>query len=496
MNNTLIAWIGTTDLRASRGEANGDGPICNAVLDGEFDFIELIATADEDEVAVFTEWLQGYTGSPINIHYADLSSPMDFREVYEAADQCVQAVLANGPTQLTFHLSPGTSAMCAMWLILATTKYDASLIASSLESGVYTPEFPFEIAADYLPRKTAKARSDVVTALYEDRTTAAFDKIIHRCEAMKRVISRAQRVSVFDVPVMLLGESGTGKELFAEAIHNASPRATGPYITVNCGAIPKDLVESALFGHKKGAFTGASEDRPGYFEAANGGTLFLDELGELPLLVQVKLLRVLQEGQVQRVGENQLRNADVRIISATNKDLAVEIQEGRFREDLFHRLALGVLQLPPLRERLGDLTLLVDAKLMSLKDTITREGTRTVPALTAGAKSIINQHTWPGNIRELFNALTRAVIWCESDKISRQEMSDSLLGMGRSDALSVDDVPLGDGFKLDEFLRKAQERLIERAQAISNKQKEVAALLGISDANLRQKLKRIAPDKK
>ncbi len=492
MKKTLVTWVGRTDLKAAKGEIEGWGPIGNAVKELNFELVVLLSNYPSTEAQPFVEWLGKQTDATVELHSVSLASPMDFREVYEAADATVEKILLQGDTRLTFHLSPGTSAMCAMWLILATTKYDANLIASSLESGVYTPEFPFEIAADYLPRKTAKAKSAVVTALYEDRTTAAFEKIIHRCEAMKRVISRAQRVSVFDVPVMLLGESGTGKELFAEAIHNASPRATGPYITVNCGAIPKDLVESALFGHKKGAFTGASEDRSGYFEAANGGTLFLDELGELPLLVQVKLLRVLQEGQVQRVGENQPRSADVRIISATNKDLAVEIQQGKFREDLFHRLALGVLQLPPLRERSGDLTLLVDAKLKSLKESITRDGTRTVPALTAGAKGIINQHAWPGNIRELFNALTRAVIWCESDRISKQEMSDCLLSMGRADSLSVDDVPLGDGFKLDEFLRQAQERLIERAQAASGKQKEVAALLGISDANLRQKLKKIA----
>jgi DNA-binding NtrC family response regulator len=261
-------------------------------------------------------------------------------------------------------------------------------------------------------------------------------------------------------------------------------------VAVNCGALPKDLVESELFGHRKGAFTGASEDRAGCFESADGGTLFLDELGELPLMVQVKLLRVLQEGQVRRVGDDQTRKVDVRIISATNKDLAVEIQDGRFREDLFHRLALGVLNLPALRERAGDLKLLVEDKLNKLQDNISRDGTRTVPSLTAGAMSVINQHSWPGNIRELFNALTRAVIWCDSDKVSRQEMSDSLLNMGRSDSLSVNDVPLGNGFKLDEFLRDAQERLIQRAQSTSSKQKEVAERLGISDSNLRQKLKK------
>ena len=178
---------------------------------------------------------------------------------------------------------------------------------------------------------------------------------------MKKLIAQARRLSVHDdVPVLIQGESGTGKELFARAIHQSSPRKDNPFIAVNCGAIPPELVESELFGYKKGSFTGASQDHDGYFLAADGGTLFLDEIGELPFPAQVKMLRTIQEGSVTRIGTTKPQKINVRIIAATNRNLIDEMAAGRFREDLFHRLAVGVLKLPPLRERHGDLNPLID----------------------------------------------------------------------------------------------------------------------------------------
>jgi transcriptional regulator with PAS, ATPase and Fis domain len=187
---------------------------------------------------------------------------------------------------------------------------------------------------------------------------------------MDRLIQRARRVAIRNVSVLIEGESGTGKELLARAIHRASPRKDRPFIAVNCGAIPAELVESELFGHEKGAFTGATQQRTGHFEAADGGTLFLDELGELPGPAQVKLLRTLQEGEVVRLGSSKPTKVDVRIIAATNRTLTEEIASGRFREDLFYRLAVAVLKLPPLRERSGDLGVLIDHLLAQ----VNREG--------------------------------------------------------------------------------------------------------------------------
>ena len=186
---------------------------------------------------------------------------------------------------------------------------------------------------------------------------------------MAHLVERAQRVALRNVPVLLEGESGTGKELFARAIHRDSPRRDQPFIPVNCGAIPQALVESELFGHEKGTFTGANAQRKGHFESANGGTIFLDEIGELPKDMQVRLLRVLQEGEVVRLGASKPINVDVRIVAATNRTLIEEVGEGRFREDLFYRIAVAYLKLPPLRDRPGDLGLLID----HLIDQINRE---------------------------------------------------------------------------------------------------------------------------
>ncbi len=240
--------------------------------------------------------------------------------------------------QLTFHLSPGTPAMAAIWVILGKTRYKAELIQSSRQKGVETASVPFDIAlspefvTDVL-RIPDKQLEKLSAGSSEE--ALRFGDIIYRGAAMQRLVDRAKKAAPRSVPVLIEGESGTGKELLARAIHQASPRSGKAFQVVNCGAIPSELVESELFGHVKGAFTGATKDHVGHFEAAHGGTLFLDEIGELPLPAQVKLLRVVQEGEVRRVGDNTTRKVDVRIIAATNRDLAAEVAAGRFREDSF-----------------------------------------------------------------------------------------------------------------------------------------------------------------
>jgi transcriptional regulator with GAF, ATPase, and Fis domain len=229
--------------------------------------------------------------------------------------------------------------MAAVWIILAKTRFPAELIQSSAKYGVQTASVPFDIAADFIPDllRNSDAKLKQLSAA-EPPETPEFADIIHRSQAMRRIIARARYVASRSVPVLLEGASGTGKELFARAIHKASVRREKAFVPVNCGAIPPDLVESELFGHEKGAFTGATDARPGYFENADNGTLFLDEIGELPLAAQVKLLRALQEGEVRRLGGKHAKKVDVRIIAATNRDLLEEISSGRFRADLFYRL--------------------------------------------------------------------------------------------------------------------------------------------------------------
>ena len=360
----LIAWLGNTDLRASCNELDGElGPIGQAACELHFDAIHLLTDHAPKQSRRYREWLKERLGMAVSLHPVCLTSPTRFDEIYEAAvpvlDRLRDAsgVGNNSSTRFVYHLSPGTPAMAAVWIVLAKTTYPAELIESSLEDGVRTVSFPFEIAAEYLPQINAEQILRFTRGLPQE--APEFGAIIHRCEAMQTEIARARRLAVHDVPVLIQGESGTGKELFARAIHASSPRATGPFIEVNCGAIPSELVEAEFFGSTKGAFTGA-EAKAGYLEAAHTGSLLLDEIGELPLAAQVKLLRCLQEGRVQRLGSTRPKTIDVRVIAATNRDLQDEVAEQRFREDLFHRLAVGVLRLPPLRQRPGDLGLLID----------------------------------------------------------------------------------------------------------------------------------------
>jgi transcriptional regulator with GAF, ATPase, and Fis domain len=213
-------------------------------------------------------------------------------------------------------------------------------------------------------------------------------------------------VAPTDSTVLITGETGSGKELIAQAIHDASPRRNGPLIKVNCGAIPENLFESEFFGHARGAFTGALRDKPGRFEMADGGTLFLDEIGELPPAMQSKLLRVLQEQEIERVGEIRTRKVNVRVIAASNRDLRHEVEEKRFREDLFYRLSIFPVEIPPLRQRQEDIPALATYFLRKTA----KKMNKPLPRLSRANVSLLSAHAWPGNVRELQNAVERAVI--------------------------------------------------------------------------------------
>ncbi|SFP79846.1 sigma-54-dependent transcriptional regulator [Pseudomonas borbori] len=257
--------------------------------------------------------------------------------------------------------------------------------------------------------------------------------IIGSCPAMQELYSKIRKVAPTDSNVLIQGESGTGKELVARALHNLSRRAKAPLISVNCAAIPESLIESELFGHEKGAFTGASAGRAGLVEAADGGTLFLDEIGELPLEAQARLLRVLQEGEIRRVGSVQSQKVDVRLIAATHRDLKSLAKVGQFREDLYYRLHVIALKLPALRERGSDVSEIARAFLLRQCTRMGRDGLH----FAADAEQAIRHYAWPGNVRELENAIERAVILCENTAISAE-----LLGIDiELDDLDDDDFP-------------------------------------------------------
>jgi len=241
---------------------------------------------------------------------------------------------------------------------------------------------------------------------FEVETEPKFKGIIGRSHVLRALLKQVAVVAPTDSTVLLMGETGTGKELIAQAIHDGSPRRNGPLIKVNCGAIPENLFESEFFGHARGAFTGALRDKPGRFEMADGGTLFLDEIGELPPAMQSKLLRVLQEQEIERVGEIRTRKVNVRVIAASNRNLMHEVEEKRFREDLFYRLSVVPLEIPPLRERREDIPVLATYFLHKTA----KKMNRPLPRLSRANMNQLSAHSWPGNVRELQNAVERAVI--------------------------------------------------------------------------------------
>jgi two-component system, NtrC family, response regulator HydG len=242
--------------------------------------------------------------------------------------------------------------------------------------------------------------------------------LVASSQAMRRTIELARRVARVDSTVLITGESGAGKERIARFIHDESARTAGPFLAINCAAVPETLLESELFGHARGSFTGASQDRAGLFEAANGGTLLLDEIGDVPPTMQVKLLRVLQEREVRRVGENRARTINVRVLAATNRDLLADVHGARFRQDLYYRLRVVEIVVPPLRERRADVLPLARQLLAGAAKRLGRK----VPALTPDAANLLLQYAWPGNVRELENALERAVALAQSDRIGMDDL--------------------------------------------------------------------------
>src|SRR6266705_3770988 len=285
-------------------------------------------------------------------------------------------------------------------------------------------------ASDYfaLPDDLEIFRNAVAAAVSRGRTTAAatsnghadaFAAIVGESQAIKKDLARAARLLPHrNAGALIVGETGTGKELLARAIHEGGPRRGAPFVAVNCSAFPEHLIESALFGHERGSFTDAHAAKPGLFEVADRGTLFLDEIGDLPLSLQAKLLRVLEDKQIRRVGGTKSRTVDVRILAATNEHLAQRVREGRFRDDLYFRLSSVVLRLPPLRERGDDLILIATALLQRL----TAEHGLPVPALTPDVRAQLRGHAWPGNVRELKNAMERALLLSAAGELNADEL--------------------------------------------------------------------------
>jgi len=315
----------------------------------------------------------------------------------------------------------------------------------------------------------------------------SFSNIISLSDEMESVLNTAGRVAASMASVLVRGESGTGKELIARAIHQASDRADKPFVVINCAALPESLFESELFGHEKGAFTGADRQRIGKFEQADGGTLFIDEVGDIPLPIQVKLLRALQFGQIERVGGTETLDLNVRIVAATNRDLEDMMQNGSFREDLYYRLNVVTITIPPLRERRADVAPLVQEFIRKYAET----NNSAVRSVSAEAMDMLMRHSFPGNVRELENIIQRAVVLSRGDTITTKDLPPAIGKLQaethtgpHSDLLSVGD--------LNERIEMLERALIEKAlEESGGNQVKAAELLHISERTLRYKLSKM-----
>jgi len=325
-----------------------------------------------------------------------------------------------------------------------------------------------------------KENQQLVNAL---ESRYSFDNIIGKSKSMQVVFDMIRRIAHTKATVLITGESGTGKELTAKALHFNSPRRNKPFVTVSCAALTETLLESELFGHEKGAFTGAGAMKKGRFEVADGGTLFLDEVGEISPQIQVKLLRVIEEMSFERVGGTRTIHVNVRLLAATNKDLKTEVEKGRFREDLFFRLNVVNIGLPPLRKRPEDIPVLA----AHFVEQYAEETGKRKLGISPEAMAFLCNHRWPGNVRELEHAIERAVLLSKGDCIEMKDLPKDLIGFSDLE-MSIDWQKLSN---LPETLDAIEKRLIEKALGLSNNvQSQAANLLGIPRANLQYRLKK------
>lgn len=518
----VVQWIGHSDLRAMaaslpaaqrdeimqqiKGQRpiEGDlGPIKTLLTTQSFDEVRLLSNYPAPWNKKYVSWL----GRKAEVVRTDLKKPTDYNAIFQIADAELAAIRDRkdrNPIELCLHLSPGTPAMAAVWLLLGKTRYPATFY-ETFAGKSWVTEVPFDLTIDVIPEFLKNPDSHLQhLASQSPSEVEGFGDIAGDSRAIRDVVGRAKRAAIRGVTILLLGESGTGKEMFAQAIHKASPRRDKPFHAINCAALSKSLLESELFGHAKGAFTGADKERKGAFETTDGGTLFLDEIGECDLETQAKLLRVLQplSGQgpsirtFRRLGEGKERTADVRVVAATNRDLHSAIREGKFREDLYYRLSAISITLPPLRDRKTDIPAIAQQLLAQInKNFKAEEPSYRHKSLSPSATSFVKRHGWPGNVRQLYNVLVQAAVLAEADVLERSDLVAALGEMPEaSQSLNRPvDRPIGDGFDLEEYLNDLHRNYLRRAMEEAKGVKAQAArLLGMKNyQTLDAQLKRL-----
>jgi len=484
----LLSWVGGQDLAgvsAGNGVTN-EGPIESVLNDSgrKFDAAVLLFSGYKQEVKErYKNHLENLDDIDIRFRDIELENPTDYRAIHEAVVDAMAYVAQEFGEKtemaLSVHVSSGTPQMHAVWVLLSSTRFPAELIKTSVEAGVQTIEFPYDISAEILAWTDRQIER---VAQGKPLRRPGFDAIIGFSETITRAIEKADRAARSPFAVLLQGESGTGKELFARAIHGGSTRTKEKFVPVNCSALPESLAESEFFGHERGAFTDAKEAKKGYFEQADGGTLFLDEIGELSMNLQAKLLRVLEEKKVRPVGGENERKVDVRIVAATNRDLAEQVRSGSFRSDLYYRLAVLVIGLPPLRDREGDLGLLIDHLLGEVNAELKDQSEAEDFELSPGARNLLIQYSWPGNVRQLKNVLMRLAV-LEKPVIGKDDVYPELQILGSHPEDDILGREMAEGFEVESVVGEVMGHYISRALRETPSRRQAAQLLGLDHAN-------------
>jgi len=470
----LVSWVGNTDIDMIESP-DAFGPLESVMNAGSFDIVYALTSNPKSDMGSYFALLSKKHKSTVNPVFTTLIDPTHYGDISKAMGTLISDITKTHTNiDITMQVSSGTPSMTAV-SILVGKKFGFKFLQSTRENGVIEPELPFDVAADFHSSKDNKTK---LSSLFigEAPDTAAFSDIITQSPEMETLKQKAAIISKRDVPVLITGETGTGKELFAKAIHNTSQRAGKPLLILNCGAIPKDLIDTTLFGHVKGAFTGAIHANDGYFTQADGGTLFLDEFGELPLDAQVRLLRVLQQGILTPVGATKEQKVDVRIITATNNDLGKEVAEGRFREDLFYRVAIGVLHLPPLRQRSGDVTHLAKALLEQINEEAKDEQEYKHKKFSVSAINFMDQQSWAGNVRELQATILRATLWQAGDLLTEEDLSQSIIHSHKTNT-NIMDRDVSQGIDINQLTVEFRQHYVVQAMKLCNGNKTKAAKL-------------------
>lgn len=511
----LLSFVGHRDpfSLGLLGEEEQAGPILSLLNSQSFERVFLFPTLGAAQNASLTEAAirQRHAGIGVESRGQFLLNPTDHLAVFNYLfKELTEIVRASPRDELFASISSGTPQMHVCWVLLSLLRIfplcllqvrapqfmslEAPLVAElNLDSFINGFQKANELAKpiEGVPQKEAGADAflrvptgkdspkpgEVLQLNYSEKELqeALFDLgLAGKHPAILQAVEMAALLADSNCPILIQGETGTGKELFAKLIHRLSPRKAKPFVPVNCAAIPAELVESVLFGHKKGSFTTALNDHPGKFLQAHRGTLFLDELGELPLAAQSKLLRVLEDGVVEAIGATAPIKTEVRVVAATNRDLKSAVASGQFREDLYYRLAVGVIHVPPLRERCGDIPVIA-LRLLERINAAVRFERRLTPA----ALKRLQIHNWPGNIRELANVLERSARLCRTPLLDADDLLISE-PVPQADPLSQLPAP-GQGFSLDGFLSSARKQIIFRALELAGgRQSEAARLLAVS----------------